>query len=310
MSSAVFERHRSAHHRRLIASAPFIAPSFVLLFVSMIVPLVITLYFSVEHYNLMSANGPKFTGLNNYLYLLRDPAFVDAVFNSCVILASVLALTVVGGTLLAWLYDQNFPGSKVARLLVISPFFVMPTVNALLWKNLLLHPIYGFLAFPLRLLNIGPIDWFGRFPLLAIIIILSWQWLPFAFLILLTSVQSMDSEQKEAALIDGAGPWTIFWHLILPHLKRPISVVIMVEAIFLLSAFAEILITTAGGPGTATTNLTFLVYSLGLLQFDIGLASAGGVVAVIFANIVALFLIRTASRNLNPPPTVHRQVEA
>jgi sorbitol/mannitol transport system permease protein len=271
----------------------------------MIVPLVITLYFSVEHYNLLSENGPKFTGLNNYLYLLRDPAFVDAVMNSCLILASVLVLTVVGGTLLAWLYDQNFPGAKIARLLVIAPFFVMPTVNALLWKNLLFHPIYGFLAYPLRLLNIGPIDWFGRFPLLAIIIILSWQWLPFAFLILLTSVQSMDHEQKEAALIDGAGPWTIFWHLILPHLKRAISVVIMVEAIFLLSTFAEILITTAGGPGTATTNLTFLVYSLGLLQFDIGLASAGGVVAVILANIVALFLIRTASRNLNPSAVAH-----
>jgi sorbitol/mannitol transport system permease protein len=309
MSSAVFETASGARRRR-DGSAPFIAPSVILLFVSTIVPLAITLYFSIEHYNLLSANGPKFTGLNNYLYLLRDPAFVDAVVNSFLILASVLAVTVVGGTLLAWLYDQNFAGSKVARLLVISPFFVMPTVNALLWKNLLLHPIYGFLAFPLRLLNIGPIDWFGRFPLLAIIIILSWQWLPFAFLILLTSVQSMDGEQKEAALIDGAGPWTIFWHLILPHLKRAISVVVMVEAIFLLSTFAEILITTAGGPGTATTNLTFLVYSLGLQQFDIGLASAGGVVAVVLANIVALFLIRTASRNLAPPPAVHEELKA
>src|SRR3954452_10335560 len=304
MSFAAVERNRVAYRRRN-ASAPFITPAFVLLLVATIVPLVITLYFSIEHYNLLSATGPKFTGLNNYLYLLRDPAFVDAVVNSFLILASVLALTVVGGTLLAWLYDQSFAGSKVARLLVIAPFFVMPTVNALLWKNLLLHPIYGFLAFPLRLLNIGPIDWFGPFPLLSIIIILSWQWLPFPFLILLTSVQSIDHEQKEAALIDGAGPWTIFWHLILPHLKRAISVVIMVEAIFLLSTFAEILITTAGGPGTATTNLTFLVYSLGLQQFDIGLASAGGVVAVILANIVALFLIRTASRNLNPPAAAH-----
>src|SRR3954467_2015895 len=174
MPSAVFET-ASGVDRRRNASAPFIAPSVVLLFVSTIVPLVITLYFSIEHYNLLSATGPKFTGLNNYLYLLRDPAFVDAVVNSFLILASVLALTVVGGTLLAWLYDQNFPGSKVARLLVIAPFFVMPTVNALLWKNLLFHPLYGFLAFPLRLLHIGPIDWFGRFPLLAIIIILSWQ---------------------------------------------------------------------------------------------------------------------------------------
>ena len=289
---------------RHLSPASLLFPSFASLFLWMAVPLGMTLYFSVEHYNLLSEHGPKFTGGGNYLYLLRDPAFVDAVINSLIILASVLAFTVVGGTLLAWLYHEDFPGAKIARLLLIAPFFVMPTVNALLWKNLLLHPIYGFLAFPLRLLHIGPIDWFGRFPMLAIIIILSWQWLPFAFLILLTSIHSLHPEQVEAALLEGAGPWTIFWHLILPHLKRAISVVVMVEAIFLLSTFAEILTTTAGGPGTATTNLTFLVYSLGLLQFDIGLASAGGVVAVVLANVVALFLIRTASRNLHPPDTV------
>ena len=304
VSSPAIERVRTTPRQRPASAASLLFPSFASLFVWMIVPLGMTLYFSVEHYNLLSEHGPKFTGGQNYLYLIRDPAFVDAVINSFVILASVLATTVVGGTTLAWLYHQEFPGVKAARLLLIAPFFVMPTVNALLWKNLLLHPIYGFLAFPLRLLHIGPIDWFGRFPMLAIVMILSWQWLPFAFLILLTSMYSLDSEQKEAALLDGAGPWTIFWHLILPHLKRAISVVVMVEAIFLLSTFAEILTTTAGGPGTATTNLTFLVYSLGLLQFDIGLASAGGVVAVVLANIVALFLIRTASRNLHPLDTV------
>jgi sorbitol/mannitol transport system permease protein len=303
VSSPVMERVQTTP-RRPTTAAPLLFPSFASLFVWMAVPLGMTLYFSVEHYNLLSEHGPKFTGGQNYLYLIRDPAFVDAIINSFVILASVLAFTVIAGTLLAWLYDQEFPGAKIARLLLIAPFFVMPTVNALLWKNLLLHPIYGFLAFPLRLLHIGPIDWFGRFPMLAIIMILSWQWLPFAFLILLTSMHSLDPEQKEAALLEGAGPWTIFWHLILPHLKRAISVVVMVEAIFLLSAFAEILTTTAGGPGTATTNLTFLVYSLGLLQFDIGLASAGGVVAVVLANIVALFLIRTAARNLHPSDMV------
>jgi sorbitol/mannitol transport system permease protein len=305
VSSTVVQRIQTTSRRQRTTTAPLLLPSIVLLFIWMAVPLGITLYFSVEHYNLLSEHGPKFTGGQNYVYLLRDPAFGDAVINSLVLLASVLAVTVVGGTLLAWLYDQEFPGAKIARLLLIAPFFVMPTVNALLWKNLLLHPIYGFLAFPLRWLHIGPIDWFGRFPMLAIIIILSWQWLPFAFLILLTSVHSLDPEQKEAALLEGAGPWTIFWHLVLPHLRRAISVVVMVEAIFLLSTFAEILITTAGGPGTATTNLTFLVYSLGLLQFDIGLASAGGVVAVLLANIVALFLIRTASRNLHETHTVH-----
>ena len=303
MPSAVIETIQATPREQKRTAAALIFPSFASLFVWMAVPLGMTLYFSIEHYNLLSAKGPTFTGLNNYTYLVSDPAFIDSIINSVVILASVLSFSVAGGTLLAWLCDHDFPGVKFARLLIIAPFFVMPTVNALLWKNLLLHPIFGFMAFLSREFHLQPIDWFGRFPMVAIIIILSWQWLPFAFLILLTSIQSLDHEQKEAALIDGAGPWTIFWHLTVPHLRRAISVVVMVESIFLLSTFAEIFTTTGGGPGTATTNLTYLVYSLGLLQFDIGVASAGGVVAVILANVIALFLIRTASRNLNPPAT-------
>ena len=134
--------------------------------------------------------------------------------------------------------------------------------------------------------------------MLSVIMIMTWQWMPFAFLILLTSIQSVDSEQKEAGKLDGARPWHVFWYIIIPHLKRSISVVIMIEAIFLLSTFAEIHITTGGGPGNATTNLTYFVFLRGLSQFDIGLASAGGVIAVILANIISFFLIRTASKNL------------
>lgn len=272
------------------------SPSVLLLFVWMAVPLLMTFYFSVEHYNLMSTNRTRLVGFENYLYLLREPAFPDAVRNSLIILVSVVGVTITGGTLLAWLFEEDFPGSRVARLLIIAPFFVMPTVSALLWKNLMLHPIYGLMAFPVRAIGFGPIDWFGRMPMLAIVLILSWEWLPFAFLILLTSVQSFNRDLKEAAVVDGAGPWAIFRYLILPHLKRAISVVIMIEAIFLLSTFAEILITTSGGPGTATTNLTFLVYSLGLLQFDIGMASAGGMIAVVLANVATFFLIQTVAR--------------
>ena len=281
-----------------IADRIMLWPSVGLLLVWMIVPLAITLYFSVRRYSLMRSGQTRFNGLENYWYLLRDPGFLHAVVNTLLILAGVLASTIILGTLFAWLYDYDFPGKRVARLLVIAPFFVMPTVNALLWKDLMMHPIYGFLAALARAVGINPIDWFGRAPLASIIILLSWQWLPFAFLIFLTAMQSLNREQLEAASLDGAGPWQTFWYQILPHLRRPIGAVIMIEAIFLLSVFAEIFATTGGGPGTATTNLTYLVYSLGLLQFDVGLASAGGIVAVIFANIVAVFLMRSVSRNL------------
>jgi sorbitol/mannitol transport system permease protein len=90
----------------------------------------------------------------------------------------------------------------------------------------------------------------------------------------------------------------MFFFIILPHLSRAISVVIMIETIFFLTIFAEILVTTAGGPGLASTNLAFLIYTRALLEFDVGSASAGGVIAIILANIVAIFLVRAIARNL------------
>ena len=182
--------------------------------------------------------------------------------------------------------------------LVIAPFFVMPTVSALIWKNMLLDPVNGVLAFMLRSVGLPPVDWFSRAPLAAIVIIVAWQWLPFALLILLTSLQSLDPETKESARLEGAGPFALLAHIILPHLRRAIGVVVMLETIFLLTIFAEIFVTTSGGPGLASTNLAFLIYRYALLEFDIGGASAGGLLAIVLANIAAVFLMRTISRNL------------
>ncbi len=103
---------------------------------------------------------------------------------------------------------------------------------------------------------------------------------------------------EEAARLDGAGPVAIFWHLTLPHLARPIAVVVMIETIFLLSVFAEIFTTTNGGPGYASTNLAYLIYNQALVQFDVGMASAGGLIAVVIANIAAIVLVRMIGKNL------------
>lgn len=283
---------------REIDTRPLLWPSVIVLFLWMIVPLAMTLYFSVIRYNLLNPMVTGFAGLENYAFLYEDPALWTALWNTLVLVGSILIITVVCGTLLAVLYNAEFYGRGVARLLVIAPFFVMPTVSALIWKNMLLHPVNGLFAWLQSLVGMAPTDWFTHYPMLSIILIVSWQWVPFAFLILLTAIQSLDNEQKEAARIDGAGPLALFFYIILPHLRRAISVVIMIETIFLLTIFAEIYVTTSGGPGLATTNLAYLIYSTGLLQFDVGYASAGGVIAVILANIVAIFLVRTVSRNL------------
>lgn len=274
------------------------APSVILLFAWMIVPLAMTIYFSTLDYNLLMPGEHNFIGFQNYKYFLTDPAFISSLINTLLLVFGALAITIVGGILLALLLDQEMFGQGIVRILVIAPFFVMPTVAALIWKNMFMNPVNGLFAAIFRFFGLHPIDWLAEVPLLSIIIIVAWQWLPFATLIMLTALQSLSEEQKEAAEMDGAGFFSIFIYIILPHMARAITVVILIETIFMLSIFAEILVTTNGGPGTASTNLTYLVYAQALLQFDIGGASAGGIVAVVLANIVALVLVRIVGKNL------------
>ena len=284
--------------RREGGNLPFVGPAVGVLLLWMIVPLAMTLWFAFQRYLLLDPTVGGFAGLDNFSFLLEDPDFVSAVVTTLMLVFSVLVITVVGGTLLAVLFDSGFPGQGVARLLAIAPFFVMPTVSALVWKNLMMHPIYGVFGAVARALGLEPVDWFTDYPLFSVVLIVSWEWLPFALLILLTAVQSLDNEQREAARMDGAGPLAAFVFITLPHLRRAVSVVIMIETIFLLTVFAEIFVTTGGGPGVATTNLAYLIFIKALQQFDEGGASAGGVVAIVLANVVAFFLVRSIGRRL------------
>jgi len=275
-----------------------ISPAVGLLFVWMIVPLAMTIYYATQNYNLLEPDTQSFAGWDNFTYFLTDPNFIASLINTLVLVGSVLLITIVVGIFVALLMSQEIAGRNIVRLMVIAPFFVMPTVSALVWKNLLMHPVSGLFAWIATSLGLQPIDWFTNYPMLAIILIVAWQWLPFATLILLTALQSLDEEQKEAAEMDGAGAVSTFFYITLPHLARPITVVILIETIFLLTVFAEIFVTTGGGPGDQTTNIAFLIYSEALIQYDIGGASAGGLVAVVIANILAFFLVRIVGRNL------------
>ena len=272
-----------------------LAPSLAALTAWAFVPLAIAIYFAFLRYNLQSDNSGWY-GLNNFYYFVHDPFFFKDLFNTVALVLSVLAITVVGGTGLALLLDQPFWGRGIVRVLMISPFFIMPTVSSLVWKNLLMHPVFGLFASIQKFLGASQaLDWFGTVPLLSVIIVVSWQWLPYAALILLTALQSLDEEQKDASMMDGAGPLSFFRYIILPHLSRPITVVILIETIFLLNVFAEIKVTSVGG---FAGNLTYLVFSELNDATDIGGAAAGGLIAVVLANLVSIFLVRIVGKNL------------
>jgi len=275
------------------------APAVATLFAWMIVPLVMTIYFALIHYNLNQPGEHGFVGLENFKYFITDPDFWPSVLQTLELLGWVIVITVVLGVGLALLINDPFPGQGIVRVLLISPFFVMPTVNALLWKHMMMNPIYGVLSQLWRAVGATPVDWLSDWPLLSVIIMVAWQWLPFAILIFITSLQGMNREQLEAARMDGATWLQQFRFLVLPHLARSIAVVVMIEMIFLLSVFAEISTTTAGGPGDASTNIAYLIFKQALLGFDVGVASAGALFAVLLANIAAAFLIRLVGKNMD-----------
>lgn len=185
-------------------------PAIVVLFIWMLGPLVATIYYSLIRYNLLNPRIKGFAGIENYEFLLTDFVFTDSIYNSIQLLGSIIGITVVLGLLISYLLDQDLYGGRLLQLVIISPFFVMPTVSALIWKNLLMHPVNGYFTYLLGLFGLPPIDWFADIPLGSIIIIVSWNWLPFAVLVFITAQQSMSLEIKEASKMDGAGHLAFF----------------------------------------------------------------------------------------------------
>jgi sorbitol/mannitol transport system permease protein len=279
------------------AARMMIAPAVFVLLVWMLIPLCMTLYFSFADYRPMRGIFEAWIGFKNYESFLTSSSFMKSLLTTLWMVGGILTITITGGVAMALLLDKPMFGQGIVRILVIAPFFVMPTVSALVWKNMFFNVDNGLFSYAYEFFGAQPFDFLSQAPLLSIVIIVAWQWLPFATLILLTAVQSLDSEQLEAAEIDGAPAFARFRFIILPHLSRAITVVILIQTIFLLSIFAEIFVTTNGAFGTRT--LTYLVYQRVLESQNIGLGSAGGIIAVILANIVAIFLMRIVGKNLD-----------
>ena len=275
-----------------------LTPTIAVLLLWIVIPLSLTIYYSFQNYNMLDGSPTGFTGWMNYEFFIFDEAFYDAILNTFLIVLSLLLITVFFGFLFASLLNSDIFLSNFIKLLYISPFLIIPSVSALLWKNLMMDPINGFGTFLLNILNFEGIDFLNEYPLGSIITMLSWTWVPFSTLLILTSLKSIDKTIIESAKIDGANHFQISLFIILPNILRSINIIILIETIFFLAVFAEISIATNGGPGTETTNLPFLIFQKGLQNFDVGESSAGGLIAVVLANFVAIFLIKNMSKNI------------
>ena len=255
-------------------------------------PFLATIYFSLYSWNMLYPNRPmRFVGLRNFVYIVTDPLFRTAIENTVIFTVVPAVLTMLIGLGLALLVNRLTFGRGLAYSLLFAPFLVMETVNPIIWKTMILNPVYGLLTYGLSVFSLPPVDLISNEPKVAIIIMITWQWAPFMMLILLAGLQTVSQETIEAARMDGAGTWNQFRHVVLPHLVPYVCVGMLIEAILILPVFGPIYVGTYGGPGNETTNLMFSVYKTLTEQYQIGRAAAGGLVTAFMTTAVALGLL-------------------
>lgn len=286
--SSAFAVRREGWIRRLP-----VLPALVYVILITQVPFILTIVYSLQSWNLLSLAPPRFIGLQNYLDVLSDPGVRNAIWNTIVLTVGSVAISVVLGVGVAVLLNRELFGRGIIRTLMIAPFLVMPTAAALMWKDTLLNPLTGFVNYILSPIGLGTFDFINRFPMASIIGIEVWRWTPFMMLIVLAGLQSQNQEVLEAARVDGAHALQLFRYITLPFIRPFIELGALLGSLFIVQSFDTIFMTTQGGPGELTTNLPFKLYLVAFQGFDIGKASAIGVIAVILTMIVATFALRT-----------------
>jgi sorbitol/mannitol transport system permease protein len=269
-----------------------VAPALIYAIIVTQAPFLLTVWFSLQKWNLLRPENSRFNGIQNYVDLFTIGDFVPALVVTVVMTAGAVILSLGIGLLLAVLVNQRFPGRDIVRTLLITPFLVMPVVSALGWKTTMLNPVFGVVDWMLTSLGLPRVDWFASVPLAAVTSIVIWRWAPFMMLILLAGLQALNDEIREASKVDGASDVQEFRYIVLPHLKSYIQLGVLLGTIYILSEFDTIAMTTQGGPGTATTNLPWLIYQKIFYGYDVGHAAAMGVIVVALTYVFAVNFIR------------------
>ena len=257
------------------------------------IPFVATLIISFMNWQANYPNEIAFGTLNNYVTVFTDAALRSSVFFTVVLNVTVEIVSLALGLGISLLLNRKFFGRGAVRTMMIAPFLIVPVAAALLWKHAIYNPVYGLLNGILTWFGGPQPDWITDFPRLAIEVQLIWYWTPFMTLILLAGLQSRPGDVLEAASVDGANSWQIFANITMPHMRRYLELGGLLGSIYVVQTFDTVFVMTAGSLGTA--NLPYTVYETLYSAQDYGLASAQGVVVVIFSIAIATFLLRTVS---------------
>lgn len=264
----------AAQERRFALA--LLAPALLALLLVTTVPLVYLAWNSLNRIDLGMPWMSGFAGLDNYAQMGSDPRFWNSLWLTLVYTASTVVLQVLIGLGLALLVLQIPKGQGVLRVGAILPIVLAPVVVGLFWRTLVLAPDVGLVDVATRALGLGSHNWLGdpQLALISVIAIHTWQWTPFAFLVLLATLSTLPGDIYEAARLDRAGAWQRFRHITLPLIRPAVVMVVILRTMTALSAFAAIFAATGGGPGSATEILNLYAYRTSFTELSIGYGSS------------------------------------
>jgi multiple sugar transport system permease protein len=292
MSAAATAPPLEVQERRF-ALALFV-PALALLLLTTTVPLVYLVWTSLFRLDLGMPWLSGFAGLGNYVKMGSDPRFWNSLLLTFIYTGSTVILQVVIGLSLALLVMQFPKGQGILRIAAILPIVLAPVVVGLFWRTLVLAPDFGLVDLVTVALGLGSHNWLGdpQLALISVIAIHTWQWTPFAFLVLLASLATLPPDIYEAARLDRAGAWQRFRHITLPLIRPAIVMVVILRMMTALSAFAAIFAATGGGPGSATEILNLYAYRTSFSELNLGYGASLAVVLLSITLVISYFMFR------------------
>ena len=292
-------RRRRGPLREYGLFALMVAPNLIVIAVFAYWPILYNAYLSLTDWNMIAAR-PTFVGLTNYVITLTDPAFHKTLWVTVAFTGLIVAGSLVIGLALALLFDLPLRGRGLVRTLSFAPHILSGAAVATLWL-FIFDPGYGLMRAVIEPLGADPPDWMNSsdWALPGLVIVYLWKNVGFAALIYLTGMQSLPKELDEAAVLDGAGAWTRFWRVSLPQL-RPITFFLLITTVIgTFQAFDVIAVMTSGGPGDATTTLSWAIFNEGFQAFNAGRAATLSIIMFVVLLIVTAVQARVMERRVH-----------
>lgn len=274
-----------------------ILPTIIVLLIMTAYPLVFTVFYSFTDYNYLKGGVFNFVGFGNYTKLLHQQYFQIAIVNTVKFTILAVLFEMVIGILVAVFVKSLKRGQQLMRILLLLPYLLPTATVAMAWR-MMLSPNYGIVNQVLTALHLPVHNWFMETGTAfnTILLIDVWQNVPFVFLLLYACLQTVPATQYEAARIDGANSFQLFWHITIPNIKEGIALCALLRTIDTFRLFDKVNILTGGGPAGTTSTITQFIYNYGIKNLKFGYGSAGALLMTVFVLLLSALYIKKATK--------------